>query len=103
MTDCCSTPGVLTLEQALTQILQTLQQTDRYERVSLKDSLNRITYEDIKSSVDVPSFRNSSMDGYAIRTGDQQGHSLKVIGVSWAGKPFTKKVAKGQCNRLFDC
>jgi len=101
MTDCCSTPGVLTLEQALTQILQTLQQTDRYERVSLKDSLNRITYEDIKSSIDVPSFRNSSMDGYAIRTGDQQGHSLKVIGVSWAGKPFTKKVAKGECIRIF--
>lgn len=101
MTDCCSTPGLLTLKQALTQILEALPHNNTYERVSLKSSLNRITYEEIKSSVDVPSFKNSSMDGYAIRTSDKQNDSLKVIGISWAGKPFTKTVAKGECVRIF--
>lgn len=101
MTDCCATPGLLTLEQALTQILGELPQNNAYERLSLKDSLNRITYKEINSAIDVPSFRNSSMDGYAIRSSDKQEGSLKVIGASWAGKPFTSPIDKGQCVRIF--
>jgi len=101
MTDCCATPGLLTLEQALTQILEELPENDAYERLSLKDSLNRITYEKINSTIDVPSFRNSSMDGYAVRSSDREKDNLKVIGVSWAGKPFIQPIAKGECVRIF--
>lgn len=101
MTDCCATAGLLTLEQALTQILGKLPDYNAYERLSLKDSLNRITYEDINSAIDVPSFRNSSMDGYAIRSSDKKKASLKVTGVSWAGKPFTQPIAEGECVRIF--
>lgn len=101
MTDFCATQGLLTLEQALAQILDNLPENNAYERLSLKNSLNRITFADITSSINIPSFRNSSMDGYALKSHDQQKGILKVVGASWAGKPFTRAVNEGECIRIF--
>jgi molybdopterin molybdotransferase len=101
MTDFCATQGLLTLEQALAQISDNLPENNAYERLSLKNSLNRITFTDITSGINIPSFRNSSMDGYALQSHDQQKDTLKVVGTSWAGKPFTRAVNEGECIRIF--
>lgn len=101
MTDFCATQGLLTLEQALAQILDNLPENNAYELLSLKNSLNRITFADITSSINIPSFRNSSMDGYALKSHDQQKGTLKVVGASWAGKPYTRAVNEGECIRIF--
>jgi len=66
MTDACATPGLLTLESALSQIADALPLYNQYEQLPLKQALNRVTYSDINSTVNVPSFLNSSMDGYAL-------------------------------------
>lgn len=51
--------------------------------------MNRICAEDIISPLNVPSFDNSAMDGYAVRLADlAQNLTLTVAGKSFAGAPF---------------
>ena len=72
-------------------------------RVPVRSALGRVLAEDILSPVDVPSHRNSAMDGWAMRGADLAGEresTLQEIGVSFAGKPFGGKVAAGQCVRI---
>jgi len=72
-------------------------------RVPIRDSLGRVLAEDVVSPVDVPSHRNSAMDGWAVRgadlapTGDTK---LSEIGASFAGRPFKGTVGAGQCVRI---
>ncbi|ORU93618.1 MAG: molybdopterin molybdenumtransferase MoeA [Cycloclasticus sp. symbiont of Poecilosclerida sp. M] len=101
MTDSCSTPDLLSLEQALVKILAELPQPNGYEQVSLKESLDRITYQPVNSTINVPGFRNSSMDGYALHSSDHKVNTLKLVGTSWAGEPYTKEVNNGECVRIF--
>ena len=71
-------------------------------RVPVRSALGRVLAEDILSPVDVPSHRNSAMDGWAMRGADLAAGeaTLAEIGVSFAGKPFSGKVAAGQCVRI---
>jgi molybdopterin molybdotransferase len=66
MVDCCSTPGLLTVKQALEQISTNISPIAGYEQVPIKNALTRVLQADIKSAVNVPSFDNSAMDGYAL-------------------------------------
>ncbi|PHS72598.1 MAG: molybdopterin molybdenumtransferase MoeA [Cycloclasticus sp.] len=101
MNDSCASPELLTLEQALAQILNALPNHKGYEYLPLKKALHRASYKECISAIDVPSFRNSSMDGYAIRINDDLTSTLKVVGTSWAGKPYTGTLTAGQCVRIF--
>ncbi len=59
--------------------------------------------EDVISPVDVPSHRNSAMDGWAMRGADLAPGAqttLAEIGASFAGRPFAGKVGPGQCVRI---
>ncbi|MGA9870813.1 MAG: gephyrin-like molybdotransferase Glp [Rhodococcus sp. (in: high G+C Gram-positive bacteria)] len=40
------------------------------EKVTVSESLGRVAWEDVASPVDLPLFRNSQMDGYAVRAAD---------------------------------
>lgn len=61
------------------------------ERVALLDALGRVTETDILSPVDLPLFRNSQMDGYAVRAADVAASpvTLPVAGLiaATAGEP----------------
>lgn len=83
---------MLPLEQALTQMLNALPSPDskQDEQISLEQAVNRICSENIISPINVPSFDNSAMDGYAVRLADlAQSLTLSVAGKSFAGVPFT--------------
>jgi molybdopterin molybdotransferase len=71
-------------------------------RVPVRNALGRVLAEDIVSPVNVPSHRNSAMDGWALRGVDLAGGetTLEEIGVAFAGKPFGGTVGKGQCVRI---
>jgi len=101
MTDSCAAPDLLKLEQALVQITDTTQTIDGYERLSLKKATNRLLREEVKAPINVPSFRNSSMDGYAVRSQDNNCNELSIIGTSWAGRPFVGQLNQGECIRIF--
>ncbi|ODS43791.1 molybdopterin molybdenumtransferase MoeA [Pasteurella multocida] len=82
---------MLPLEQALTQMLAMLPTPDcaQAEQLPLQHAVNRICAEDIISPLNVPSFDNSAMDGYAVRLADlAQNLTLTVAGRSFAGAPF---------------
>ncbi|HEA3288812.1 TPA: molybdopterin molybdotransferase MoeA [Pasteurella multocida] len=82
---------MLPLEQALTQMLTMLPTPDcaQAEQLPLQHAVNRICAEDIISPLNVPSFDNSAMDGYAVRLADlAQNLTLTVAGKSFAGAPF---------------
>ncbi len=57
-----------------------------YEEIHISDSLGRYLFEDIKSSINLPEFRKSTVDGYAVVSKDTFGASesmpvfLDIIG-----------------------
>ncbi len=85
---------MISLEQALEQILTTLPSpsTQHCETLPLQSAANRICAEDVISPINVPSFDNSAMDGYAVRLADlEKSLTLIVAGKSFAGNPFSGK------------
>ncbi|PSJ48236.1 molybdopterin molybdenumtransferase MoeA [Zobellella endophytica] len=69
--------------------------------IPLEQALNTILADAVTSPIDVPSFANSAMDGYALRAEDvQDGVGLQLVGTSLAGHPFGGKVKAGECVRI---
>jgi len=95
-------PNSMPVAKARAFIHQFLDPVTGVLRVPVRSALGRVLAEDIVSPVNVPSHRNSAMDGWALRGADLSGGeaTLTEIGVSFAGKPFSGKVASGQCVRI---
>jgi len=74
------------------------------EIISLEDSFNRILSRDILSAIDVPHFRKSRMDGYAVIAEDTFGAeedniiSLELVETIQAGQEPKMKLKNGQCS-----
>ncbi len=88
--------AALTIDEARNAILNLVSTTSETESVALLDSVDRICAEDIFARQQIPRFRNSAMDGYAIRFDDLSAStSLNVVGESLAGHPFTGTMTAG--------
>ena len=80
---------MLTLDQARNNMLEQLSFPTQIETLNLQQAANRICAEDVISPINIPSFDNSAMDGYAIRLADlEKSLTLSVAGKSFAGIPF---------------
>ena len=72
------------------------------EYVSLTDAQNRVLANDLSSRVDMPPFVRAAMDGYAIKSNDTKGASMKrpifldVIGRVTAGQDALYRVESGK-------
>jgi molybdopterin molybdotransferase len=96
-------PNSMPVAKARAFIHQFLQPVKGTLRVPVRSALGRVLAEDILSPVDVPSHRNSAMDGWAMRGADLRADAestLTEIGASFAGKPFGGAVGPGQCVRI---
>ncbi|WGE70256.1 molybdopterin molybdotransferase MoeA [Actinobacillus equuli subsp. haemolyticus] len=90
-----------TVSEALQEMLNRLPTASKTETLTLAECANRILAEDIFSPINVPSFDNSAMDGYAFRLADlTQFERLTVAGKSFAGNPFNGEVKVGECVRI---
>jgi molybdopterin molybdotransferase len=102
--DPCAQPALLHPDQAIEQLLAQVEATQDTELVSLTQAIDRVLAEDLASSIDLPPFDNSAMDGYAFRFTDlaasQEQTTLTLIGSSFAGHPFDGKVAPNSCIRI---
>lgn len=99
--DSCNQPGLRAFDDAKQDMLNQLQSLVKNELVGLDQLLNRILADDIHSPIDVPSFANSAMDGYALCAQDYPPYTaLTLIGTSLAGHPFTGRVGTGECVRI---
>jgi len=102
-TDCDTDTGWLSVDQARNRMCDSVNVIDGFERVAIRDSLNRILVEDVISPINVPPYDNSAMDGYALRSADLPSSgeaTLKVSGQSFAGTPFDGKVKAGEAIRI---
>ncbi|MDD7544804.1 gephyrin-like molybdotransferase Glp, partial [Actinobacillus porcinus] len=80
---------MLTLDQALEKMLTALPRPTQHQTLAIQQAANHICAEDVVSPINVPSFDNSAMDGYAVRLADlAQSMTLSVAGKSFAGNPF---------------
>ena len=86
--DCCSTPGLISVEQAQKKILAQATAVAQTETVDIFDALNRVLAEDMRSSIDVPGYDNSAMDGYAVRSEDCQRAANEL--------PVSQRIPAGQ-------
>jgi len=79
---------LLTFEQAKKNILEavSINYHPLTKKVALFDALDRVTAEPVISPINVPSFNNSAMDGYAVRLSDiNQSKLLPLAGSIFAG------------------
>lgn len=92
---------MLSLDQARAQMLTQVASPTQAETLNLQAAANRICAEDVISPINVPSFDNSAMDGYAVRLADlQQSLTLAVAGKSFAGNPFQGEWPAGSAVRI---
>ncbi|MBT5407208.1 MAG: molybdopterin molybdotransferase MoeA [Gammaproteobacteria bacterium] len=87
-------PSALDEVTAVKQILKSIAKIKESETINIMDSLGRVSSKNIKSSIDIPSFRNSAMDGYAvnIKNLEKNEYTLVEQGISLAGQPYIKKL-----------
>ncbi len=96
---------MLEIEQARDVVLENVVKIDS-EVVDITSSLNRILACDIYSDIDLPTFSNSAMDGYAIISSDLKGASidqpicLEVIGEIPAGHTYSGILMNGKAIKI---
>ncbi|MDQ1354733.1 MAG: Molybdopterin molybdenumtransferase [Acidobacteriota bacterium] len=69
------------------------------EKIPLMDSLGRVLGQDIVSTISMPPFDKSAMDGYAVISGDD-ANRFEIVEIIAAGSVPQKTIAKGQCAKI---
>ncbi|AQS40539.1 molybdopterin molybdochelatase [Shewanella psychrophila] len=99
--DPCSQPSLMHPDEAIALLLKQVNPLEDSEVVQLSQGLGRVLAEDLASSIDLPPFNNSAMDGYAFRFEDlTNNESLNLIGQSFAGHPFEGEAQPNTCIRI---
>lgn len=93
--------STLSVDEALERILSRVTPLEPAE-VGLLEALGAVLADDAAADRDVPPFRNSAMDGYAVRGSDvrREGSTLRVIGAVGAGTVPDRPVAAGEAMRI---
>ncbi|EJT6663331.1 molybdopterin molybdenumtransferase MoeA [Clostridium perfringens] len=95
----------IALEEAL-EILNKNTKALKSEVVSIKDSLKRVLYGDVKSMINNPPFNKSVFDGYAFKSEDSKGTSkenpieLKIVDEIFAGDFSEIEIKSGEAIRI---
>lgn len=96
-------PNSLPVAEALRRIDEEIQPIAETELLPIRAALGRTLAGEVRSSIDVPGYANSAMDGYALSSIDlptDRSVRLALIGTAWAGRPFDRQVQPGQCVRI---
>ncbi|MBI6019399.1 molybdopterin molybdotransferase MoeA [Clostridium perfringens] len=95
----------IALEEAL-EILNKNTKALKSEVVSIKDSLKRVLYGDVKSKINNPPFNKSVFDGYAFKSEDSKGTSkenpieFKIVDEIFAGMWPDREIKSGEAIRI---
>ncbi|WP_085715295.1 gephyrin-like molybdotransferase Glp [Pseudomonas sp. B28(2017)] len=96
------TGSLMPVEQALARLLE-MAETSRIverERLPLAQVQGRVLAEGLVSTLDLPPWPNSAMDGYALRMADWTGEPLVVSQKVFAGQA-PDPLQPGTCARIF--
>jgi molybdenum cofactor synthesis domain-containing protein len=93
----------MTLDEARQAITSNFKAVDMgTEEAVLLEAYNRVLKADVTSTLDIPSFNRSTVDGYAVKAEDTFGANenqpvtLKVIGMVNVGEHPAVKIVKGE-------
>lgn len=92
---------MLTYEEALREVLAQIPEP-KVVRVPLQKSLGRVLAHPVLADLDLPPFKKSFMDGYAVRSQDTATAPVKleVIGVVAAGRSSQPQVEAGEAVQI---
>ncbi|WP_445177540.1 molybdopterin molybdotransferase MoeA [Pseudomonas sp. McL0111] len=96
------TGSLMPVETALARLLEMAEASRIVEReyLPLAQVQGRVLAEDLISTLDLPPWPNSAMDGYALRLADWKGEPLPVSQKIFAGQS-PEPLAPGTCARIF--
>lgn len=102
----CDDPfdSLMPVDEARQRLTDALKVVGETEKIALIDAHGRVLSTDVVSPVNVPSYTNSAMDGYAIASVSipTSGEAtLNILGTAWAGNIFDGQVEAGQAVRIF--
>lgn len=99
---CGAEHGLISVDQALDRILQHVQPLDT-EKLELQNALNRYLAENIYSSINLPLFSQSAVDGYAIcaKKAIEPESEFQLIGEIRAGQQVEVQLQAEQAVRIF--
>jgi len=96
-------PDSISLSAALHKIEERVVPVLACERLPIRECLDRVNNEAVKSPHNVPPLPNSAMDGFALAIASlAQGTvtELDEVGTAFAGTPFDGTCGSGQCVRI---
>ncbi len=96
------TGSLMPVEVALARLLEMAGASpiDERERLPLAAVQGRVLANDLVSTLDLPPWPNSAMDGYALRLADWTGEPLVISQKIFAGQA-PEPLAPGTCARIF--
>ena len=103
----CDTPQKqtpwLNVNDAINRMTNSVKKIQDTEVVTIRDALNRVLAKEVISTINVPPYANSAMDGYAFNSVDLPSsgeNTVTMIGKSFAGIPFEGEAKPGECVRI---
>lgn len=102
--DCFAFGGpLLAIDQVERLINERVTPVAETETVALKDARGRALAADVLAPIDLPSFDNSAVDGYAVRHADLGAEEtrLAIIDRVTAGRAAAREIGAGEAIRIF--
>lgn len=102
MSGCGAEKGLISIDEALA-LIQSTPSALTAEQLPLTECLNRYLVQDVYSEVDLPTFSQSAVDGYAICSSSEnlQDSVFEIIGEIKAGSELDHQLLQGQAIRIF--
>lgn len=91
---------LILVKTAISLVLETVQCTSKTETIPLEKARSYVLAQDIIAGINLPPFRQSAMDGYALRLGDSTT-TFKVVGEVKAGDISKIEILEGEAVRIF--
>ncbi|WP_434283441.1 molybdopterin molybdotransferase MoeA [Clostridium botulinum] len=96
--------NVVSIKEAKSLIEKNFNVKPIKEEVELLSSMDRVIYEDIVSHINVPNFRRSTVDGYAVNSKDVAGASESMPAMmNYRGEVFMGKIPEVNMDFPGDC
>lgn len=90
---------MISIEEALKAVDNNSKEISKGIKMPVEKAVNSILFQDVFSPINMPPFRQSAMDGYAINLHDNLTYSL--VGEVKAGDSHHPKLKRGEAVRIF--
>ena len=92
---------MITYNKAIKELLKSAKNhSQRIEKINILDSQNRISAESIRAKLNLPTFDNSGLDGYAFRYKDGKNNRRLISTIKAGDKPLKKTLLNGEAIQI---